>query len=111
MTLKADIQTDLATILNTDEFAGEGTYSPKLYAAVHPSSKSGGVDGIFYKEFVEINDTEAYAPVFDCATTDVSDASNGAKLTVNSVVYTVRGVQHAHPELGPGMTRLILEVD
>lgn len=105
MTLKTDIAADLSTMLDNDEFADAATYSAKVYASVHPSSKSTTVDGIFDKDYVEINGVESYSPVFDCATPDVSDATHGAKLTINSVVYTVRGVQ---PD-GTGMTRLILE--
>jgi len=93
---------DISSMLDEQD---TGTYSPLAYAGVHPSSKSASVPGIFLKDFVMINDVETYSPVFDCATSDVSNATNGAKLTLNGVVYTVRGVQ---PD-GIGLTRLILE--
>lgn len=105
MTLADDILTDLTTMMDSDEHAKAGTYSPKAYAAAHPSSQSSVINGIFGMEYVEIKGVETYAPVFDCATSDVSDASHGAKLTIDAVIYTVRGVQ---PD-GTGLTRLVLE--
>jgi len=41
-----------------------------------------------------------------CQTSDVSSAASGDTLTVNSVGYTVVGVQ----EDGQGMTNLVLEL-
>jgi len=113
MTFKDDMTVDLTNMLNTDEFADAGTYSPKAYADVHPSNKSTAVNGIFGNDFVVVGDTESYLPVFDCATSGVSDATHDAKLTIHpsgkalptDVTYTVRGVQ---PD-GTGFTRLILE--
>lgn len=96
---------DLATFFNTNDFAIAATYSPEQFAGVHPSSKSRTVNGIFDRDFIEINGTEAYAPVFDCSAADVSDVSHGARLTINGAVYIVRGNQ---PD-GTGITRLILE--
>ena len=106
-TIDAD---DIADMLEGQD---KGTYSPLAYAGQHPSSKSKNVDGVFLKDFVVISDIETYAPLFDCATADVSDAAHGAKLTVHldgiesttDVIYTVRGVQAD----GVGFTRLILE--
>lgn len=105
MTLKQQMESDLATMLNTDEFAVEGIYSPKKYASQHPSSKSVKVNGIFDREFVEINGKESYSPVFNYASGGLCDVDKGAKLTVDGAVYTVQGNQ---PD-GTGMTRLILE--
>jgi len=106
-TIDAD---DLAAMLEDQD---TGTYSPQAYAGQHPSSKSTLINGVFLKDFVELNGVESYSPVFDCATSDVSDAAHGAKLTVHpdgtesttDVIYTVRGVQ----DDGVGITRLILE--
>ncbi len=113
MTLKGDMVADLAAMLDTDEFASSGTYSPKAYATQHPSNKSTTVNGIFDHDFVEINGVEAYNPIFSCATEDLCDVSHGAKLTIHTgqkkstkdVTYTIRGVQ---PD-GTGLTLLILE--
>ncbi len=106
-TLDAD---DLADMFEDQDV---GTYSSKAFAGTHPSANSSTVNGVFLKDFITIGEVESFAPVFDCATTDVSDASHGAKLTVHpngivaggDLVYTVRGVEAD----GEGITRLILE--
>lgn len=98
-----------------------GIFSPKQFAGFHGvngSSQSRAIKGIFGNEFVEINETESYAPIFDCEKSAVIDASHGAKITIRDLkqsigvggtVYTVRGVKHDDFDVGKEMTRLILE--
>ncbi len=101
-TIDAD---DLAAMLSEPGLSDTATYSPEQFASLHPSSKSRTINGLLAKDFVEIGEVETYAPVFICRTSDVSDVSHGAKLTISGVIYTVRGVQ----DDGTGLMRLILE--
>jgi hypothetical protein len=107
MTLATRLTGDLAEkFFNTDHFAVAGSYSNLANAGTHPTNAS-TVNGIFDNEYGEVNGMAATRPVFMVESTDVSDATDGAKLTVNSVVYTIRVVQ---PD-GTGVTTLILEAD
>lgn len=96
---------DLSEFFDPDDFGVTATYSNANYASVHPSTKSTSVSGIFRNGYAEINGMETLTPLFLCAANTVSDVTNGAKLTINSVNYTVRGVQ---PD-GTGLVRLVLE--
>ena len=68
------------------------------------------ISGIFDNEYIGVSaggdiDVESASPAFTCQTSDVPSADHGDTLVVNSVTYTVRGVQ---PD-GTGMTVLVLE--
>lgn len=54
--------------LNVDEFAVSVIYSPAAYAAMHPSSKSFNIIGIFTNEYLEFNGIGGLFPVFQCYT-------------------------------------------
>jgi len=79
------------------------TYTPPQYP--HPSGETITISGIFDTEYVEINQMESLVPTFTCRTADVSAARTGARMTVDSVEYSVRIPQSD----GTGMTTLILE--
>ena len=79
------------------------TYTDNQYP--HPSSVTTTINGIFDHEYVELNGVESYSPIFTCQTSDVSNAKHGARMTINSINYTVVGVQ---PD-GTGIVQLILE--
>lgn len=67
------------------------------------------ISGIFDNEYIGVPsgdiDVESASPAFTCQTSDVPSADHGDTLVVNSVTYTVRGVQ---PD-GTGITVLLLE--
>jgi len=104
MTLSSLITSDLSLLIDTEDFAVEGSYSNAADAATHPTNAS-TVNGIFDEKYVEVNGMGAVRPTFTCATSDVSDAGDGAKVTISGVVYTVRSPQ---PD-GTGVTMLVLE--
>lgn len=108
MTLKTQITSDISTFFNTDEFADSASYTPAQYAHVHKlgTSNTTTVNGNLYKDFVVINGSEAYLPIFECATADVSSAAHGDRLTIDSVDYKVVGIE---PD-GTGITKLAMEV-
>ena len=91
--------TDLSAIVNTDDFGTTATYD------------SSSISGIFDNEFVE-SDGGLEAGIgytvtrFICKTTDVSGASFGDTITINSVAYKIREIR---PD-GTGMSELIIEV-
>ena len=96
---------DRADLINTADFGSAATYTP--------SGGSGStVNGIFDKPFSSVPldsgevDVESNTPSFLCQTTEVSSAAKGDALTVDSVGYTVVGVQAD----GQGFTQLILEL-
>jgi len=91
--------TDLSAIVNTDDFGTTATYD------------SSSISGIFDNEFVE-SDGGLEAGIgytvtrFICKTTDVSGASFGDTITIDSVAYKIREIR---PD-GTGMSELIIEV-
>ena len=108
MTLKTQITSDISTFFNTDEFADEASYTPAKYAQVHDegTGHTTTINGNLYKDFVVINGNEAYLPIFECATANVSTAAHGDRLTINSVDYKVVGIE---PD-GTGVTKLAMEL-
>lgn len=104
MTLSTQLTSDLSDFFDTDEFAVAGLYSALADAGTHPTDAT-TINGIFDEKYVEINGMGSVRPTFTCATSDVSDASDGAKITIDSTVYTVRSPQQD----GTGVTMLILE--
>ena len=89
---------------STDGMAVDATYTSKLFA--HPSSQSETVPGIFDNEYIEIEDVSSSRPVFMYESAQITSIARGDKLTINSIVYTVRDFQ---PD-GTGSTVLVLEV-
>lgn len=104
MTLSTQLTSDLPTYFADDDFGVVALYSALVDAGTHPGSAT-SIKGIFENEFVELNGMGAVRPLFTCATSDVSDASDGAKITIDSTVSTVRSPQTD----GTGVTTLILE--
>jgi len=96
---------DRADFVNTSDFGSAGTYTPD-------GGSAATVNGIFDKPASSIPldsgevDVDSNTPTFLCQTSDVSSAASGDTLTINSVGYTVVGVQ----EDGQGMTNLVLEL-
>ena len=96
---------DRANFLNTSDFGLAGTYTPD-------GGSASTVNGIFDKPSSTIPlytgevDVDSNTPTFLCETSDVTSAASGDTLTVDSVGYTVIGVQ----EDGQGMTNLVLEL-
>jgi hypothetical protein len=92
------VANDLTEMFDTDAFGTASTYTAAGQSAVT-------INGSLRTEYIEIEGVETSAPIFVCATTDVSSAAHGDLLTSDSVAYTVRGVQDS----GYGTTMLILE--
>lgn len=66
----------------------------------------GSIDGIFSREFVEVNRVEGYYPTFLVSDTDAAMITkNSTVLTINSVNYKAASKRQD----GTGMTLLILE--
>jgi len=104
MTLSTLLLSDLPTLTAVDDFGIALLYSAQADAGTHPTNAT-AITGIFDNQYSEINGMGAVRPQITCATADVSDASDGAKITADSVVYTVRSPQHD----GTGVSVLILE--
>lgn len=96
---------DRATFLSADEFGVTATYTP---AAGGDSSE---INGIFDKEYVEINvESEAAVagthPMFHCRTADLTDGGSfDDTLVIDGTTYLAK---HIRPD-GTGMTQLFLE--
>lgn len=107
MTAKIEAANELPAMLGDWD---EAQYTPEGYP--HQSSKTVTINGIHDRDYVEDSGAISSQPNFRCASADVSDASNGAKLTVDdehgvSVNYTIRGIEPG----GLGLTYLLLEKD
>jgi len=90
---------------STDGMAVDATYTAKQYA--HDSSQSTTVPGIFDNEYIEINDVSSSRPIFMFESSKITSPVRGDKLTINSIVYTVKEIQ---PD-GTGVTTFVLEVE
>ena len=99
MTLKSDILSDLATFIDTDDFAVSITYN------------SASIAGIFDDEYKGVNpltgEIEATAPQVIVKISDVSGIVHGSVLLINSTTYYVISIR---PD-GTGLTTLILSKD
>lgn len=96
--MAVETATELAIFFETDDFAVAATYN------------GGTVNGIFDKEYLELDSggTVAFAvnqPRFQCATADVANAAEGDAITISGTSYIVRVVQ----DDGTGVTTLVLE--
>lgn len=91
--------TDLSVYINENDFGTVATFN------------SSSISGILENEFVE-SDGGLEAGIgytttrFICRTTDLSGASFGDTITIDSVAYQIREIR---PD-GTGMTELIIEV-
>lgn len=89
---------DRTPFFNTDHFAKAATYTPVSGVATT-------VNGIFDKEFIDVNGHEAYSPVFICDEDDITGTARGGTLAIDGVTYTIRGTE---PD-GTGIMMLKLE--
>jgi hypothetical protein len=100
MTFKDDMLSDLdETFFDNEEFAVDITYN------------AGTIQGIFDDEFASAVEgemgIESTVPQVQVKSADVSSATHGELMTINSVVYKIIGIQ---PD-GTGMTLLLLSKD
>ena len=68
------------------------------------------VNGLFENEFAAVADAagvavESSRPVFTCRSTDITAITHGDAITINSIGYTIAGIE---PD-DAGLTKLILE--
>lgn len=95
---------DRATFVNIDDFGVAASYTVQGGTATT-------INGIFDNEHIEVDaagtvGVSIQQPRFMCRTSDVSSATEGDAITINSIAYKVRIVQ----DDGTGMTNLVLEV-
>lgn len=71
----------------------------------------GGVstEGIFDDEYTDPLGIAGSQPALVCVSADVSTAAQGTAVVVNGVSYTVGNKMVNPQDLGPGMTRLLLQ--
>lgn len=71
----------------------------------------GGVstEGIFDDAYTDPLGISGSRPALACLSADVSTATQGTPVVVNSVSYKVGSIQDNPEDLGPGMTRLLLQ--
>lgn len=96
---------DRAIFFAVDDFGTAATYTPQ-------GGVASTVNGIFDNDFIEVDagggvGVALQQPRFLCRTADVSSASEGDALVINTVNYTIRIVQ----DDGTGITTLVLEAD
>lgn len=88
--------TEIAEILSPDDVGSAATISGL-----------GTVNGVFTAPFTQPHESvESTGPVFLCLTTDIPGVTHGTTITIDSIAYTVRGLEPVQVE----MTRLILEL-
>ncbi len=98
-TFKQDLTTDLDIFLNSAEFAVDITYNAATIQGIFDAEFSSAVEG---EMGIESTDTQAFVK-----TSDVSSATHGETMTINSIVYNIIGIQ---PD-GTGMTLILLSED
>lgn len=96
---------DRLIFFNTNDFATSATYTVQ-------GGSAATIKGIYDNGFseVDLGGTVAVSstdPQFTCRTDDVSSASEGDAIVINSTNYTVRRVE----DDGTGVTVLFLETD
>ncbi len=107
MTLSALLTSDLATILDTDDFATAVIFTPDA-SYPYQSSDTVTINAIFDKTFIETNGVESLKPVLFCKSSDVINAThtNGNSMIENGTTkYKVVGIEND----GTGITQLLLE--
>jgi len=105
MTASVEDSNDVAMMLGDWDVA---TYTPE--GCTHPSSKTRTINGIHDRFYLEDSGAVSSTPNFRCASADVADATNGAKLTTANdrgvlIEYTIRDIEPG----GLGLTFLMLE--
>lgn len=101
--MAVETATELAIFFDADDFGVAASYTRQGQSAVT-------INGIFDNEFFEVEAGGEVAvameqPRFACRTSDVSSATEGDTININSVNYTIRVVQSD----GTGVTVLVLE--
>ena len=71
--------------LDVDEFADEATIGTST------------VNGIYDRQYIEVNGVDSLTPTFYCALSDVSSVVQGDSVAVNSLSFTVADVQREEP--------------
>lgn len=69
---------------------------------------AGTVNGVFNNEFFNIPvdvGVDGSNPMFTCKTSDLTGVSRGDTVTINSILYTIRGIHND----GTGITTLVFE--
>lgn len=72
---------DVTDFLDTDEWADIATIG------------GSPVNGIFDREYIEVHEVDSMRPTFYCAWDDVSSASQGDTVAVNSENFTILDIQ------------------
>lgn len=97
MGLKDLLESDMSHMLNTDEFAVDGTYTP-----------SGGVASvikvIFDNEFMAVEGVLSSDPAVTCKTSDMPNPRRNEPIVIGAVTYYIR---EGHPD-GTGMSLILL---
>ena len=101
--MAVETATERAIFFDADDFGVAASYTRQGQPAVT-------INGIFDNEFFEVEAGGEVAvameqPRFACRTSDVSSATEGDTININSVNYTIRVVQSD----GTGVTVLVLE--
>ena len=96
--------TDLSNLFDTNDFATEATYTVQ-------GGSASTINVVFDKEFLDVDANGEVGlastdPRAFCLTSDVSSASNGDTIVIDSVTYKVRIVE---PDGSSGITILVLE--
>lgn len=99
MTFKDDLTNDLDVFLNSDEFAVDVTYNAATIQGIFDAEFSSAVEG-------EVG-IESTVPQVLVKTSDVPNVAHNETMTINSVVYSVIGIQ---PD-GTGVTLILLSED
>jgi 2,3-bisphosphoglycerate-independent phosphoglycerate mutase len=84
---------DLDTFLDPDEIGDTAT------------AGAASINGIFAKEFAEVNSVEGFYPTFTCKTADVVAVAKGTTITIGGDGYKVLSKRQD----GTGITQIILE--
>lgn len=84
---------DFSAFFNASEHGTTATYN------------AADVVGIFEDRYVEVNGVETVKPTFACAEAEVAGVAHNDTITINALVYTVKGTQ---PD-GTGVILLILQ--
>ena len=102
--MAVETASDRLIFLDVDDFGTTASYTVQ-------GGSAADVKGIFDNEHIEVDATGSVGvsiqePRFLCRTSDVSSATEGDAITINSINYKIRVVQ----DDGTGITNLVLEV-
>lgn len=76
---------DLTVFFDTTEFATAATYLPA-------AGGSSAVNGVFDREWIDVQGVDMYAPTFKCAA--ITGAAIGDQITIGTTTYDVVSLQH-----------------